>query len=303
LTFEQKINIVKELGKVRVWYLSFCGGEPLLESHLDSLILEAKRQSMVINISTNGLLLEQKAKMLLATGVDYITISVESHIPDIHDSIREYRGLLEKIRRGILLLKSSRKTKSPYISVRTVLHKMNYPHLLDHVQYWSDLVDDIMFKPIYNNKIHYTVPRDLAVLPDDEPRLRKCLLETVHRFPSFDNVYHKEIPNYFFYKQSLNRYPCFAGIFMADIDCEGNVFYCGEERVTLGNLTREKFKDIWISQKILKWRWMLRKHNRPCQCWSDSFVLHTFLAPLLNPVRWAKAFWVRKHETKKRTSI
>ncbi|MBL7197202.1 MAG: radical SAM protein [Candidatus Omnitrophica bacterium] len=276
LSFADKVTIVKKLGKAKVWYLSFCGGEPLMEKKLDLLIKEAKGEGMLVNISTNGLLLKEHAEMLVETGVNHITISVESHIPGIHDSIRGYKGLLKKIEKAIESIKQKRKGKIPFISIRALINKKTHADLFDYVRYWTDKVDDIMFKPICENTIFFKIPQEMKPLEDNKIEFETSFSTFLKEFKRYDNPYHRRIPDYFFNKISLRKYKCFAGTFFADIDPEGNLYQCGEQRDSLGNLIKEEFLDIWNSNKIKCIRNLLKKDKCLNECWAENFLLNIF---------------------------
>lgn len=281
LSFGQKINIVRQLGDAGVFYLGLGGGESLLEENLGAIIKEAKKRKIIVNVSTNGLLLEEKTPMLIDSGVDYVTISVDSHLSSTHDAIRGYPGLLENVKKGILTLKKHQRGKSPVIIVRTVISNLNISHLDAHVQYWENIADEIIFKPVSGNCIHYSVPESMKLRGQDKEKLGLALKYILKKASFFERYYYQRFADALFNPASLKQEPCYAGIALADIDCHGNLYYCGEQRFLLGNLLKIDFMTIWNSDKIREWRCGLKKGERSCYCWSDCFLMNAILSRLL----------------------
>lgn len=282
LSLEDKVDIIAGLGRAKVWYLSFCGGEPLLEENLDLFIKEAREKGMMVNVSTNGFLLEEKAEVLIGSGVNHITISIESHIADMHDSIRGREGLLRKIEQGIESLRSKRSGQIPFISIRTLVNKKTYVYLPDFIRYWENKVDDIVFKPICENKIFFKIPSEMSFSLQDKEDFEASFLNFLKVFGCYDNLYNRGISDYFFNKGALKKYRCFAGTFFADIDPEGNVYQCGEKRDILGSLKGQEFLTIWNSDRAKEVRSLLKRNGCSEDCWAESFLLNTFLTSLIN---------------------
>jgi len=289
LSTKEKIGIIKQLGRAGVWLLSFCSGEPLLSNDLEVLIKNAKKEGMLVNISTNGSLLEQKAEMLVNSGVDFIIVSVDSYNHKLHDEIRGFKGLFESINKGIEKIKHLRKNKRPYIEIRCLVNKINAFQLNEFVDYWKGRVDNIMFKPIYKNPaILFKIPNQLEFHMEDENNFRTYYNRFLNKHKKIDNLYHRGIPNFFFKEDILKKqYPCFAGTFFGEIDCEGNLYSCQEMSQSLdghlGNLVKDDFSELWSSVKMNRLRSHLKSGSR-CSCWVERFIFNIYLSNFLKPI-------------------
>lgn len=155
LTLEEKLIIVKELARAKVWMISIGGGEPLIESDLEIVLKELKKSDIFTNILTNGSLLKEKGDMLIDSEVNNIIISVDSSYPKLHDSVRNYVGLFKKINEGVEYIKNNRKGRKPYLIVRMLLNKRNFFDLDDYLHYWKNKVDDVLLQPIHHSKKLY----------------------------------------------------------------------------------------------------------------------------------------------------
>jgi len=284
LSTKERLDIIKKLGKAGVRQVSFCSGEPLLSEDLGLLIQEAKKQGMLINISTNGSRLKKKAEMLIDSGVDSITISIDSHIPELHDALRGYPGLFTRIEEGIEVIRRLRRGKYPLILARCLISRKNAFALEDYVNYWSGKVDNILFKPIHKQPAtFYTIPPEMKFLPEDEADFKKYYYQILNKHKRLDNLYHREIPSYLFKNDLLeNKYFCFNGTFFADIDCEGNLYPCLEQGRRAGNLLREDFLGIWRSIEMRRFRKLLKGKSKCDHCWSDRFLQNLYIQKFLH---------------------
>lgn len=285
LTFDEKLSLLRQFGESGVFYLGLGGGEPLLDPHLGALIKEAKSKRMIVNISTNGFLLKERAQELLNSGVDFITISVDSHKPEIHDAIRGQTGLSEKIEKGIAAIKSGRHGLKPLVIIRCVVSRLNIDHLDEYARYWEQIADDVTFKPINENKINYSVPDNMCLLARDREKLSGAIKILLRRASFSEKLYYRKFPNSFLQPESLKKEPCFAGVFLADVDCEANLYLCGEERFSLGNLLENDFMKLWVSDAAMELRGRIKGEKRPCGCWSDCFLVNLILGRFLGAWR------------------
>ncbi len=288
LDTEDKVRIARKIANAGVWLLSFCGGEPLLCEDLELLIKECKSSGMAVNVSTNGLLLEDKAKMLVDAGVDSITISIDGYSAEALDKIRGHAGLFEKIEKGIGKVRDLSGTRPVLIEARYLINKLNAYDLARFVDYWGEKVDFILFKPIYKNPhVFYKIPLEMRLNSEDEESFRGCFLKFLKKYKVFNNEYNRLIPNFLFKPDSLkNKYICFAGIFFAGISSEGNLYPCHELTALpnnpLGNLIADDFMDLWNSRDIANLRRHFKEKQR-CDCWVDRFAPSIYLERLLLP--------------------
>lgn len=90
--------------------VQFSSGETLLRFEvITELLKHASSNGLVCNIVTNGSTVQSKerAEALKAAGLSNATISIDSHIADIHDDIRGVSGAFEKALKAQQLLKEA----------------------------------------------------------------------------------------------------------------------------------------------------------------------------------------------------
>lgn len=93
-------RIIDRLYALGFEWITFWGGEPLLHPDIDEMLQHAKSKGLNIQIITNGSLIKEHINSI--TGyVDNLVVSIDSGIPEIHDKIRNKKGIFEDAVEGI----------------------------------------------------------------------------------------------------------------------------------------------------------------------------------------------------------
>ena len=282
LTTEEAVKFVRDAGKAGVWILSITGGEPLLRPDLPVVIREAKKAGLNVNVNTNAFLLKKRVQELIDSGVDAITISVESHTAEIHDYVRAFPQSFQLILDGLAELKRLRKGKKPYIMVRGVVSKKNYEVLDDFISFWKAQVDDVIIQPIHNGyKTSFFVPHDdvLCFGKEDKINFNKVYSTVLSKHSFLNNTYFKEFPDFIFApREQASRYNCFASFFELVVDSYGDVVCCTEFIKKFGNLRENSLMEIWSkTQSVRDFRKVLKEGKQGCWCWyTCTGPFHTY---------------------------
>lgn len=102
MSLEQVKNIADQADKLGVFVFSLIGGEPLIWKELDDLVKIIDPLRFFISITTNGWLLSiDKAKHLASIGVKKINVSIDSSIPEEHETFRAKPGSYMKAIRAV----------------------------------------------------------------------------------------------------------------------------------------------------------------------------------------------------------
>jgi len=274
LNTEEAIKVIRQLGKMKTWVLSFTGGEPLLREDIFVLIKEAKKQGLTTNINTNGFFLEKFAEQIIKSQVDTITVSVESHDAKIHDELRNCKNSFMKLQEGIKKLKELKKkynSKKPVIMIRANVSKKNYKEPGRYFDFWVDKVDDIMLQPIHEGSAEsflHIQKKGIQFEEKDKKEYKEYMNKLFKKYSGIDSEYYREFYSFFFNtRQMAKKYRCFAAYFMMQIDPYGNVYPCAELHSKLGNLKETPLKNILNNQKIKEFRKLLKNRKNKCFCW------------------------------------
>jgi cyclic pyranopterin phosphate synthase len=125
------VSIAKAAAELGMRSVKLTGGEPLLRKDLD-LIIARIPQSLDISITTNGILLAERAEALARAGLDRVNVSLDSLQPNRYCQITGGRpGDLERVLAGI---DASREADLLPIKLNFVVLKRNeseVPEMID----------------------------------------------------------------------------------------------------------------------------------------------------------------------------
>lgn len=111
--------------RLRVEWVVFSGGEPLLHSNLFPLCAKLREAGIRVTILSTGLLLEGNAVKIVET-VDDVIVSLDGP-PAVHDLIRRVPGAFSKLSRGVQRIHELR-ADFP-IAARSVVQRENFRSL------------------------------------------------------------------------------------------------------------------------------------------------------------------------------
>lgn len=179
------ISVIKECFSLGIFNFDLQGGEVLLHPDLEKIIKATEPSRSYISIVTNGILFnEDWAVKLKRWGVDEISFSLDSYIPEEHDSLRNKPEVFSKLMKAIQI---AQKYKFQIVILTTVTHntlrsegvrqlhdftlKNNFIHQLligIPVGKWlgrTDIlinVDDHRYMKILAEKTKYRIRRDMT---------------------------------------------------------------------------------------------------------------------------------------------
>ena len=116
--------------ELKVRWIVFSGGEPLMHSDLASLCRLCRRQGVRLTLLTAGLLLERHAASV-AEWIDDVIVSIDGP-PEVHDRIRAVPGAYQRLQHGILALRRLRSDMP--IHGRCTVQKGNFSDLRNTVR-------------------------------------------------------------------------------------------------------------------------------------------------------------------------
>lgn len=127
LTTDEALDLIDELAAMKVFWIGFGGGEPLLRKDFLTLLEHATENRIQVTFSTNGSLMDDHlAHKLSDLGIGYVQVSVDG-CPSTHDTIRGVEGSFEKAKECIMKLsRAGVKT-----IMATVIHRKNFAELFD----------------------------------------------------------------------------------------------------------------------------------------------------------------------------
>lgn len=257
---------------------SFQGGEPLLAANLEAIIKACRPARNVISVSTNGTLLtRERLRDLRGWGVDILTVSLDSALPEEHDAFRGRRGALAKTLEGIdLALAQGFNVTIGTVITHGALHTPGIQGLLTYCRSKRLLLYFILPVPAGNWMANTDVLLDREEL-DELARLTRG-----NRYLRTD------------FQANLGPYGCGAAKEILYLTPYGDVLPCPFMHITFGNVRTESVAAI--RQRMLANPY-LGVYHQHClvstdQAFIDEHLSRTFTAPGL-PLAAEAAFGPR----------
>ena len=105
LSTAEALQVIDQLADAGLLVLAFSGGEPMMRSDWRELVRHAVERGLSVNIGSNGsTITDRTADDLRSLGVRSVTVSLDSHRPEVHEAFRRLPGLFQHATRAIRLL-------------------------------------------------------------------------------------------------------------------------------------------------------------------------------------------------------
>jgi len=285
---------IKEFPYLRTVYLF--GGEPLVYRQIIPLLEFLKKQNIGTSFSTNGILLKKFAKDIIRSGVEMISVSLDSHTPRLHDEIRGMSGSLEKALEALdffLEKRKEMKTKSLKVKIHFTIIPDNYDTMLDYYDYYIDRYPDIdvikfafprfatqemgkEYERVMHNEFHvqglswqgnFSVEDYTKSYGSIDVNSLYYQISTLLKRPKTSvagPVQLEEIREYFNEpgKQPQGRHcACFRSV---AIQPNGDVVQCADyPDYVMGNIHDQSLQEIWMGEKSQAWKVYLKTNGNP----------------------------------------
>lgn len=265
LSTQDLLELARQFADAGVSGISITGGEPMLREDVPDAIRLLKERNLPVSVSTNGMLLADKAlaRRLLNSGVDSVAVSLDAAVPAGHDASRGRKGAFDRAVQGLENLLSLRqehpKGARAAITVATVASPSTLSGLEGILSMAKELgADNVSVNPVHDTASSHFGPRGGAASGEDISRL---LLDLKRRWPLLDSSEaYLRLLSHFFNGCELPM-PCLAPYFSLYADCYGRKLPCGGhyyQARTIPGLDRVPLDKAWRSQQFQASRDSLR---------------------------------------------
>ncbi len=236
--------------KAGVMAVNFGGGEPLLRSDILEIARHAADAGFRVSMNSNGYLIDpRKAAELKAAGFAKIGISIDSHIPEVHD---KFRGVAGSHIKALAALDNLSNTGIK-TSISTVICTFNF-----------DTIDDLILMAKAHGasqlNFHNFKCSGLGMANKDELDLAPEQWKNFYREAMQRKVATKDLDI------SLDD-PIIASLGMRDetamvkgsvcgklslnIKSNGDITPCGFIPAVIGNIVKDDLKEVWRNSQVL----------------------------------------------------
>jgi len=275
LSKQRIFEILDEMVKSGVSAIYFSGGEPLLREDIFEIMSYAKMAGVKrINLASNGGLINPKiAEKLASLKLDSVLMSLDGHLPEVHDKLRGIKGAFEKVINSIRLLCE----KGVNVRVGTVIWKRNYPFLEEILK----LAVKNGAKSIYFNWLvksgRCNDNKEILLDPRQYKKVAKEIFRLQEKYAGIIKVgYHR-------YKKINNQFPsCLGGDRIIHVNTEGCIAPCSwiakqdPSFVTKDRLTSLSFSELMKSDCLNSFKDMVSKREScagkgcPAMCFAEN---------------------------------
>ncbi|HNQ49887.1 MAG TPA: radical SAM protein [Candidatus Omnitrophota bacterium] len=273
MSTEQWKRFIDEVADMRVRVLTITGGEPLLRDDLAEIVAHAKGRGIPVHLCTNGTLIDnRRAGLLAASGLDSVSISIDSSDPRVHNAIRGADCHSRAVDAVRCLRAASPRIR---IGINCVISSRNVSGIEFMVAFAEELgADQIKFDSIHTNLMHGKALREetgkYSFCESDMPRVRQemeRLRSAIAKSRLLSNS------QYFLERIAAGpgangrHLPCYAGYISCTVDAFGRVSCC-DHMTGEKSLKNETFASIWRSPYFKSMRDDV-KRCREC-CWDST---------------------------------
>jgi MoaA/NifB/PqqE/SkfB family radical SAM enzyme len=285
LTADQwKAALLKLKNWLGTFNLTFTGGEPFLrKDDILDIFRFASDNGIVTGVVSNGSLIDKDlARRIVASGLDGLTLSLNSMIPEVHNKTRGTNGAFDEVMRAIDNL-SDRKGMRLVLSTTIVK---------DSIKGLIDVVEFVKARGLYGINFQPIMPASILPIFNKDGQTRKIAIGSPFRdllqqkdnahidsvfdrlvsmkaqgYPILNSTEHlREIAKYLKDPTTpeILEKVCKVGIKNLNIDPFGNVRLCSIMEI-VGNITTDLPQDIWRSVNAAGQRENIRTCDKTCR--------------------------------------
>jgi len=291
ITVQELTDIFHQLKDLGIKTIGFSGGEPLLRKDIGELVRNAKEITKAkVYVVTNGLLLEKRAKLLLESGIDHISVSIDG-IGLTNDEIRGISGHYRKALRGIQklaeLIGSNGNLRS-MCSIGTTIIRLNIREVPRLIKLAEHFGINWTFNLFDTNLYFYKYVDDHPLLVNDNrtvDQMIEYLLKIRDTKPALFSLDSASLKFSRGYLKGRNDYaPCTLGYFRFYIDSQLNLYSGCWALKPLGNLKERRIKEIISSNRYRKR--VQDMFNLKCPGCTCGYIYNCMIAELPSTLKY-----------------
>jgi len=263
LTTQEAKQLIRELGDMKIFYIYFLGGEPLLRKDIFELAEYARECGLETMMSTNGWFVNPAiAKHLEKVGFMHVRVSIDGACAETHDAIRGVKGSFSRAIRAVKFLEE---TNIPRIGVSPTVLNENVEEIPSLIELAIELGANEM---------------QLVQLckTGRGTQVKGANIEQLLKLRQVFEKYHEQLSGILNLSategisieerlsddnQSLpNFWGCPAGRTCLAIEAEGTIRPCILSNAPAGNIRQESFEKIWHESPLFK---KMRTPSKECE--------------------------------------
>lgn len=254
-------EILDRLWDLRIPHVVFTGGEPTLRDDLPELIRHAESNGQITGLNTNAIRMADPGFVakLVDAGLDHVQVTLESHLPEVHDLMVGHQGAWERTVAGIRNVLQTRL----YVMTNTTMLTHNCATIPDTLLFLAELgvptvgLNALIYSGrgkdvgtgLKETELQPLLDKAKAITSANHQRL---IWYTPTQYCNFDPV-----------EFDLGVKGCTAALFNMCLEPNGDVLPCQSFYRPVGNIRSDDWQSIWNHELCLQLR---ERRNLPEKC-------------------------------------
>lgn len=250
---------IEKIVKAGVLSINFGGGEPLLRKDLLEIATFSSGKGLRVSMNSNGFLIDlERAKSLKAAGFSKVGISLDSHVPDVHDGFRGIPGSHQKAVAALAYLRDA----GIKTSISTVICKINHTAVQGLIAFAKQRgVQQLNFHNFKCSGLGYSNKDELDLSPAEWKAFYLAAMKAKERVAemeiSLDDPIVASLGLNTNVKTLVKGSVC--GKLSLNIKSNGDITPCGFIPIVTGNIVTDDLREIWINSPVLE----KMRHKQP----------------------------------------
>ena len=257
LPLDELCRSLEKVARLGVLAVNFGGGEPLLREDLCSIASHAASCGLRVSMNSNGSLIDGVcAPLLKRAGFYKVGISVDSHLPAPHDTLRGVPGSHQRACEALGHLQNA--GIRTYIS--SVICRINHLQIDELIEFaQARKVDQLNFHNFKCVGLGQANRDELDLTPAEWRDFYRRALAAKDRCPGLDIslddpvIASLGVPSGNLVKGSV------CGKLSLNIKANGDITPCGFIQTVIGNITRDDLGELWRNSELLH----AMRHKKP----------------------------------------
>ena len=252
LDLKTLFSCIEKVVAAGVLSINFGGGEPLLRSDLLEIAAFASGRGLRVSMNSNGFLIDrEKALSLRAAGFSKVGISLDSHLPDVHDGFRGIKGSHQKAVAALAYLKEA----GIKTSLSTVICKINHTAIRELISFaLQHGVHQLNFHNFKCSGLGYSNKDELDLSADEWKEFYISAMKSKQNVEGLEISLDDPIIASLGMKTETDSLVkgSVCGKLSLNIKSNGDITPCGFIPITIGNIVTDDFRDIWFNSSVLE---------------------------------------------------
>jgi GeoRSP system radical SAM/SPASM protein len=241
---------IEKVVKAGVFSVNFGGGEPLLRPDLLEIAAFSSGLGLRVSMNSNGWLIDQaKAEELKKAGFTKVGISIDSHLPDVHDSFRGVAGSHVRALAALGYLKSVGITTS----ISTVICRINSSTIDELVALaLENGVGQLNFHNFKCSGLGMSNKDSLDLTPDEWKDFYRDAIAAKRTVKDLDISLDDPIIALLDARDAGSLVKgSVCGKLSLNIKANGDMTPCGFIPIVIGNIARDDLQQVWKDSAVL----------------------------------------------------